>query len=160
MNQEERSRKEQEQAEERVRILQAQLNEAKKGEKIAIRKHENHHKYMMGGVVHKYFPECYGFDEEEMNDIIGCAFRQANTQALIKRLLDKKNTENEEGTGKVISTSGGTASITPTTNRLNTATKVTSFDFAYINSPRLYLELYEKLKSMHDYSTEQFEPQP
>lgn len=102
MNQEERSRKEQEQAEERVRILQAQLNEAKKGEKIAIRKHENHHKYMMGGVVHKYFPECYGFDEEEMNDIIGCAFRQTNTQALIKRLLDKKNTENEEGTGKVV----------------------------------------------------------
>ena len=98
MNQEEKSRKEQ--AEERVRILQAQLNEAKKGEKIAIRKHENHHKYMMGGVVHKYFPECYGFDEEEMNDIIGCAFRQTNTQALIKRLLDKKNTENEEGAGK------------------------------------------------------------
>ena len=102
MNQEEKSRKEQEQAEERVRILQAQLNEAKKGEKIAIRKHENHHKYMMGGVVHKYFPECYGFDEEEMNDIIGCAFRQTNTQALIKRLLDKKNTENEEGAGKVV----------------------------------------------------------
>lgn len=102
MKQEEKSRKEQEQAEERVRILQAQLNEAKKGEKIAIRKHENHHKYMMGGVVHKYFPECYGFDEEEMNDIIGCAFMQTNTQALIKRLLDKKNTEIEEGEGKVV----------------------------------------------------------
>ena len=102
MNQEKKSRKEQEQAEERVRILQARLNEAKKGEKIAIRKHENHHKYMMGGVVHKYFPECYGFDEKEMNDIIGCAFRQTNTQALIKRLLEKKNAENEEGEGKVV----------------------------------------------------------
>ena len=100
MNQEERSRKEQTQAEERVRILQAQLNEAKKGEKVAIRKHENHHKYMMGGVVHKYFPECYGFDEEEMNDIIGCAFRQTNTQALIKRLLERKNAEKEEGAEK------------------------------------------------------------
>lgn len=55
---------------------------------------------MMGGVVHKYFPECYGFDEEEMNDIIGCAFRQTNTQALIKRLLERKNAEKEEGAGK------------------------------------------------------------
>ena len=30
------------------------------------------------------------------------AFRQTNTQALIKRLLDKKNTEIEEGAGKVV----------------------------------------------------------
>ncbi|WP_248405877.1 hypothetical protein [Butyrivibrio fibrisolvens] len=27
----------------------------------ARRKIENHHKYMMGGVVHKYFPECFSF---------------------------------------------------------------------------------------------------
>lgn len=109
MNQEEESRKEQKQAEERVRILQAQLNEAKKGEKIAVRKHENHHKYMMGGVVHKYFPECYEFDEEEMNNIIECAFGQTNTQMLIKRLLEKKNAEKEESVGKATKEKKGKA---------------------------------------------------
>jgi len=25
---------------------------------------------MMGGIVHKYFPECYQFDEQELNRII------------------------------------------------------------------------------------------
>ena len=33
------------------------------------RKIENRHKYMMGGVVHKYFPECYSFEEDEMRSL-------------------------------------------------------------------------------------------
>ena len=39
------------------------------------RKQENHCKYIMGGIVHKYFPECYMFDEEELNIIIGAAMK-------------------------------------------------------------------------------------
>ena len=27
------------------------------------RKAENHHKYIMGGIIVKYFPDCYRYDE-------------------------------------------------------------------------------------------------
>lgn len=37
------------------------------------RKEENHHKYMMGGIIVKYFPECYQFDEDELNRILKAA---------------------------------------------------------------------------------------
>ena len=90
MNQEEKSRKEMEQAGEAVRQLQAQLDAAKKGEKVAARKHENHHKYMMGGVIHKYFRECYEFSEDDMNEIIACAFSHQSVKNLIQRKLDEK----------------------------------------------------------------------
>ena len=90
MNQEEKSRKEMEQAGETVRQLQAQLDAARKGEKVAARKHENHHKYMMGGVVHKYFRECYEFSEDDMNEIISCAFSHQSVKNLIQRKLDEK----------------------------------------------------------------------
>ena len=36
-------------------------------EKEQIRKAQDRHKYMMGGCVVKYFPEAYGFSEQEMN---------------------------------------------------------------------------------------------
>lgn len=35
---------------------------------------ESAQKYMMGGVVHKYLPECYSFEESEMNEIIKVVF--------------------------------------------------------------------------------------
>ncbi len=28
---------------------------------------ENHHKYIMGGIIVKYFPDCYRYDEGELN---------------------------------------------------------------------------------------------
>ena len=96
MNQEEKSRKEMEQAGETVRQLQAQLDAARKGEKVAARKHENHHKYMMGGVVHKYFRECYEFSEDDMNEIISCAFSHQSVKNLIQRKLDEKSREKNE----------------------------------------------------------------
>ena len=33
------------------------------------RKAENHHKYIMGGIIVKYFPDCYRYDEGELNSI-------------------------------------------------------------------------------------------
>ena len=96
MNQEEKSRKEMEQAGETVRQLQAQLDAAKKGEKVAARKHENHHKYMMGGVIHKYFRECYEFNEDDMNEIISCAFSHQSVRNLIQRKLEEKMRKKNE----------------------------------------------------------------
>ena len=40
------------------------------------RKAENRHKYMMGGIVAKYFPKCYAFDEQELNRILSEITRQ------------------------------------------------------------------------------------
>ena len=47
------------------------------------RKRENAHKYMMGGVVHKYFPECYCFEESEMNEILKMAIATLQCQKVI-----------------------------------------------------------------------------
>lgn len=47
------------------------------------RKRENAHKYMMGGVVHKYFPECYCFEESEINEILKVAIATPQCQKVI-----------------------------------------------------------------------------
>ena len=39
------------------------------------RKAENHHKYIMGGIIVKYFPNCYRYDEDELNRILSVALR-------------------------------------------------------------------------------------
>ena len=39
------------------------------------RKAENHHKYIMGGIIVKYFPDCYRYDEDELNRILSVALR-------------------------------------------------------------------------------------
>ena len=39
------------------------------------RKAENHHKYIMGGIIVKYFPNCYRYDEGELNRILSVALR-------------------------------------------------------------------------------------
>ena len=101
MKQEETSRKQREHAEENVRQLQAKLAAAKKGEREAARKHENHHKYMMGGVVHKYFPECYEFNEDEMNEIISCAFSYQTVKSLIQRKMSEKGMRKNGGSEKL-----------------------------------------------------------
>ena len=45
-------------AEKIVEQAKARLAEAKRKASQQKRKEENQHKYMMGGIVHKYFPEC------------------------------------------------------------------------------------------------------
>lgn len=66
-----------EQAKNRVAMEKKKANEER-------RKAENRHKYMMGGVVHKYFPECYCFEEDEMNEIIKVAFKTSEVQKLFQ----------------------------------------------------------------------------
>ncbi len=99
MTQEEKSKKLL-QAEERVRQAKAQLAKVKQGERNKIRKAQDRHKYMMGGVVLKYFPQAYEFSELEMNRIIGCAFSLKGVQNMINVVVKERTstvteTENE-----------------------------------------------------------------
>ena len=63
-----------EQAKQRVANEKKKQNEKK-------RKAENHHKYIMGGIIVKYFPECYRYDESELNRILSTAL-QASPPAM------------------------------------------------------------------------------
>ncbi len=47
------------------------------------RRVENHHKYMMGGAVHKYSKECFSFEESEINEILEVAFKTAEVKKTI-----------------------------------------------------------------------------
>ena len=57
-----------EQAKQRVANEKKKQNEKK-------RKAENHHKYIMGGIIVKYFPDCYRYDEGELNRILSVALQ-------------------------------------------------------------------------------------
>lgn len=69
-------------AERQVEQAKARLAEAKRKESAKKRSDENKHKYMMGGIVHKYFPECYGFDEHELNRILAAAIKSEQCQRM------------------------------------------------------------------------------
>lgn len=93
MEQETRS-KEVLQAEESLRQAKARLAKAKRREREKTRKEQDHHKYMMGGVVAKYFPECFGFTEQELNRILACAFKNRDILNMITVVVNER--ENEE----------------------------------------------------------------
>lgn len=71
MTNEEKSAK-MERAERKLKQAQAEYKKALREEKEKERKAQDHHKFMMGGVIVKYFPEAYEFSEQEMNRIIAC----------------------------------------------------------------------------------------
>ena len=52
-------------------------------------------KYMMGGIVHKYFPECYQFDEQELNRIIASGMKSEQCQRIIE-IVKKESAEKRE----------------------------------------------------------------
>ena len=58
------------------------------------RKAENHHKYIMGGIIVKYFPECYSYDEAELNRILSVALQTRECQQIISKI----KSENQETT--------------------------------------------------------------
>ncbi len=83
-----------EQAKQRVANEKKKQNEKK-------RKAENHHKYIMGGIIVKYFPDCYRYDEGELNRILSVALqtRECNvTQASQCRYISKIKAESRETT--------------------------------------------------------------
>lgn len=72
ITQEEKSKKELK-AEEQLKRAKANLAKVRREMKSQLRKEQNHHKYIIGGIVKKYFPECLDFSEVELNRIIACA---------------------------------------------------------------------------------------
>ena len=82
MEQKELSTKEQ-RALERVKRANAELAKVRRDQRKQLKKEQDHHKFMMGGVVVKYFPEAYEFSEQEMNRIIACAFSLKDVRNMI-----------------------------------------------------------------------------
>ncbi len=101
----EKALQELEQAKQRVANEKKKQNEKK-------RKAENHHKYIMGGIIVKYFPDCYSYDEGELNRILSVALQTRECQQTIAKIKSESrettapqsnisNAENEsEGEGK------------------------------------------------------------
>ncbi len=67
------------QAQQRVANEKKKQNEKK-------RKAENHHKYIMGGIIVKYFPDCYRYDEGELNRILSVALQTREYQQIISKI--------------------------------------------------------------------------
>ncbi len=97
MTQEEKSKRIQ-QAEEKLRQAKAQLARAKREERERTRKEQDHHKFMMGGIVAKYFPKCYEFSEKEMSRIIACAFKNISIQNMIATVVRERDEQRSEST--------------------------------------------------------------
>lgn len=72
-----------EQAKQRVANEKKKQNEKK-------RKAENHHKYIMGGIIMKYFPGCYQYDEDELNRILSVALQTRECQQIIAKIKSDK----------------------------------------------------------------------
>ena len=62
-----------EQTKNRVALEKKKANDEK-------RKFENHHKFIMGGAVHKYFKGCFSFEESEINEILEVHFKTAEVK--------------------------------------------------------------------------------
>ena len=69
----EQAQKQMEQTKNRVALEKKKANDEK-------RKFENHHKFIMGGAVHKYFKECFSFEESEINEILEVHFKTAEVK--------------------------------------------------------------------------------
>ena len=67
------------QAQQRVANEKKKQNEKK-------RKAENHYKYIMGGIIVKYFPDCYRYDEGELNRILSVALQTRECQQTISKI--------------------------------------------------------------------------
>ena len=89
------------QAKQRVANEKKKQNEKK-------RKAENHHKYIMGGIIVQYFPDWYSFDEDELNRILSAALQSMECQQVIAKIKSESretippqstipNAENESG---------------------------------------------------------------
>ena len=80
-------------AEQALAQAKARLEQAKRKESVKKRESENRHKYMMGGIIHRYFPECYDYDEQELNRILAAAIKSDQCQRIIK-LVKEESAEN------------------------------------------------------------------
>ncbi len=80
------------QAKQRVANEKKKQNEKK-------RKAENHHKYIMGGIIVKYFPDCYRYDEGELNRILSVALQTKECQQIISKIkVESRETTTPQST--------------------------------------------------------------
>ncbi len=91
-----------------LKQAQQRVANEKKKQNEKIRKVENHHKYIMGGIIVKYFPDCYRYDESELNRILSVALQTRECQQIISKIKAESrettppqstlpNAENESG---------------------------------------------------------------
>ncbi len=64
----------------------ARLANERKKQNERRRKAENRHKYMMGGIIVKYFPQCYRFEESELNRILSAALATWECRQMIEEI--------------------------------------------------------------------------
>ena len=64
----------------------ARYEEEKRKANAKRRKAENHHKYMMGGIIVKYFPDCYQYEEGELNEVLSAALSSEECRAAVRRV--------------------------------------------------------------------------
>ncbi len=95
MTQEEKTKKVQK-AEEKLRLAQIELNKARKEQRDLVRKAQEHHRFMMGGIIVKYFPEAYDFSEQEMCRIIACAFKNQGVKNMIATVKNERAATNDD----------------------------------------------------------------
>lgn len=81
--------KEMEQALKAVEQAKARLARAKSKESERLRKEDTHRKIVMGGIVKKYFTDCFSFDEAELNQILSVAVASADCQREIQKIKSK-----------------------------------------------------------------------
>ena len=84
------------QAEEQVRQAKARLNQIRRVERTKTRKEQDHQKFILGGIVVKYFPESYDFSEQEMCRILACAFKNRDIQNMIATVIKDRKAEGPE----------------------------------------------------------------
>lgn len=82
-------------AEEKVRQAKVELRRVKNEEKKKLWQKQNNHKYMMGGVVAKYFPKCYEFSEHEMRRIMAFSFKNYKVVDFIDMVKSKRGKDEE-----------------------------------------------------------------
>jgi putative uncharacterized protein (fragment) len=93
----------------KVKRANAELAKVRRDQKKQLRKEQDHHKFIMGGCVAKYFPDglsAFDFNELEMNRIIACAFSLDDVKNMITTVLkerqdpavssDEKEEENDD----------------------------------------------------------------
>ena len=75
----------------------ARYEAERKKENEKRRKAQNHHKYLMGGIVAKYFPECYQYEEKELNVILSAALASAECRQAVENVKRmEKNADDME----------------------------------------------------------------
>ncbi|MCD8337744.1 MAG: hypothetical protein LUD18_10855 [Lachnospiraceae bacterium] len=75
-----------ERAQRNLEQAKARYEEERKKANAKRRKEENHHKYLMGGIIVKYFPECYQYNEQELNVILSAALNSVDCRRALQRV--------------------------------------------------------------------------